>query len=262
MALPAADVMREHLQMIYVLYGAPVALCLAVLALLLLAAAPVGWRLGWWHYRFAFTWLMSISGCVGLAAASLGLFAILLGRSRVGTGGAAMAGTALIVGALLTYVPLHYNRLRGTLPRIHDITTDTEQPPQFAAVLPARAAEHAATAHYEGDAVAMLQRAAYPDIVPLELAVDADKAFAAALAAARAMPRWTIVACDPVARRIEASEPSRWFHFTDDIVIRVTAEAPGARIDMRSLSRQGRSDFGVNAARIRSYMRRLRQHTP
>jgi uncharacterized protein (DUF1499 family) len=258
----AGMVMREHLQMNLVLYGAQLAFWLAVGALLLLAAAPVGWRYGWWHYRSAFAWLMTSSGCLGLAAAALALFAIVLGGSRIGTGGGAMAGTALIVGAILTYVPLHYNRLRSTLPRIHDITTDTEQPPEFAAVLPARAAEHAATAQYEGRAVAMLQSSAYPDIVPLAVAVDTDKTFAAALAVARAMPGWTIVASDPVARRIEASQSSRWFHFTDDIVIRVTAEGPGARVDMRSLSRQGRSDFGVNAARIHSYMGRLRQHVP
>jgi uncharacterized protein (DUF1499 family) len=253
-------VMREHLQMNFVFYAAHLAFWLAVVALFLLTVAPVGWRQGWWHYRSAFTWLMTSSGCLGLAAAALALFAILLGRSRIATGDGAMAGTALIVGAILTYVPLHYNRLRSTLPRIHDITTDTEQPPEFAAVLPARAAEHAATAHYEGRAVAMLQSTAYPDIVPLEVAMDADKAFAAALAVANAMPGWTIVASDPLARRIEASESSRWFRFTDDMVIRVTAVGPGARVDMRSLSRQGRSDFGVNATRIRSYMGRLRQH--
>lgn len=243
--------------MTLVQYGALLALVLAVLALLLLAIAPAGWRLGWWHYRFAFTWLMTSSGCVALAAAALALLAILLGRSGLGVVGGAMAGAALIIGALLVYVPLHYNRLRSTVPRIHDITTDTEQPPEFAAVLPARAAEQAATAHYEGQALAMLQKAAYPDVAPLRAPVGAERAFAAALEVTNAMPGWTIVASDPVARRIEASESSTWFRFTDDIVIRIIADGPGARVDMRSLSRQGRSDFGVNAARIRSYMGRL-----
>ena len=31
---------------------------LAILALLALAVGPLGWRLGWWHFRFAFFWLM------------------------------------------------------------------------------------------------------------------------------------------------------------------------------------------------------------
>jgi uncharacterized protein (DUF1499 family) len=61
------------------------------------------------------------------------------------------------------------------------------------------------------------------------------------------------------AGRIEASQKSRWFRFTDDIVIRVAANGSGSRIDMRSLSRQGRSDFGVNAARNRAYMGQLKK---
>ena len=85
------------------------------------------------------------------------------------------------------------------------------------------------------------------------------KAFAKALEVARSMPGWIIVASDPDAGRIEASQQSRWFRFTDDIVIRVASDEAGSRIDMRSTSRQGRSDFGVNAARIRAYMSALHQ---
>ncbi len=71
------------------------------------------------------------------------------------------------------------------------------------------------------------------------------------------MPGWTIVVVDADAGRIEASQQSRWFRFTDDIVIRVVGDEAGARIDMRSISRQGQSDYGVNATRIRTYMRAL-----
>jgi len=42
--------------------------------------------------------------------------------------------------------------------------------------------------------------------------------------------------------------------FTDDIVVRITPAGAGSRIDLRSSSRYGRSDFGVNAARIRAYL--------
>ena len=68
---------------------------------------------------------------------------------------------------------------------------------------------------------------------------------------------WTIVAAD-AAGRIEASDRSRWFGFTDDIVIRVAAADSGSRVDVRSSSRRGRSDFGVNAARVRAYLAALR----
>jgi len=73
------------------------------------------------------------------------------------------------------------------------------------------------------------------------------------------MPGSTIVASDVDAGRIEASQQSHWFRFTDDIVIRVVGDEAGSRIDMRSTSRQGLSDYGVNAARIRAYMSALRE---
>ena len=84
-------------------------------------------------------------------------------------------------------------------------------------------------------------------------------AFNEALQAAKSMPGWTIVASDPEAGRIEASQQSRWFRFTDDIVIRIAGDGAGTRIDMRSTSRQGHSDYGINAARIRAFMGALRR---
>ena len=239
--------------------GAVLSFCLAALALLLLAIAPVGWRARWWHFRFAFAWLMTSSGFAAAAAAIVSLLALLFGGSHLEAGSLAMAAAALVLGAVLVYIPWQYNRLRNTVPRIHDITTDVETPPEFAAVLPARAAENAATAHYEGAELAKLQKAAYPDVAPLELALPQARAFDLALAVARSMPGWSLVAADPATGRIEASQTSRWFGFTDDIVIRVSAHGTASRADMRSLSRQGRSDFGVNAARIRAYMSALRK---
>jgi uncharacterized protein (DUF1499 family) len=239
--------------------GAFVAFMLALLALLLLALAPVGWRAGWWHFRFAFTWLMTASGAAALAAVIVALAVLLLGWSQLSAGRLIMAVIGLALGAVLVYVPWHYDRVRKTVPRIHDITTDVENPPEFIAVLPARRAEDAATAVYAGPELARLQRAAYPDVAPLELPLPPAKAFDLAQAVAKSMPGWQIVAADPGSGRIEASQTSRWFRFTDDVVVRVIGHGSGSRVDMRSLSRQGRSDFGVNAARIRLYVATLRK---
>ena len=126
--------------------GALLSLMLALLALLLLALAPVGWRAGWWHFRFAFTWLMTASGVAALAAVIFALGVLLLGWSQLSAGRLTMAAIGLVLGAVLVYVPWHYDRVRKTVPRIHDITTDVENPPEFIAVLPARSAENAATA--------------------------------------------------------------------------------------------------------------------
>jgi uncharacterized protein (DUF1499 family) len=48
-----------------------------------------------------------------------------------------------------------------------------------------------------------------------------------------------------------------WFGFKDDVVVRISAEGAGSRVDVRSKSRVGRSDLGTNAQRIRAYQRRL-----
>ncbi len=105
------------------------------------------------------------------------------------------------------------------------------------------------------------QKAAYPDIVPMTLTMLAAKAFGLAVTTAKAMPGWHIIAVDPQAGRIEATQASFWFGFVDDIIIRVEPTGSGSRIDMRSHARRGRGDLGVNAARIRRYMPALKRVT-
>src|SRR5204862_6048709 len=94
-------------------------------------------------------------------------------------------------------------------------------------------------------------------ILPLNLALPPGAAFHRALSAAHEMG-WTIVTPGDVAGRIEASDRSRWFGFTDDIVVRITASGSGSRVDVRSSARLGRGGFGVNAARVRDYLATLR----
>ena len=168
------------------------------------------------------------------------------------------AASALALGALLVYIPWHYKRTLNRLPMIHDITTDTRDPPAFQAVLAARAAENAAPVTYPGAEIARQQQSAYPDIKPFDASAPRQDAFRCALQATEAMRNWTILARDEAAGTIEATQKSFWFGFSDDIAIRVTANGSGSRVDIRSTSRQGRSDFGVNAARIRAYFAELK----
>ena len=224
---------------------------LAILALLTLAVGPLGWRLGWWHYRFALLSLMPWAAYGALAAAAISILALVFGWSHLGMRGIVLAAIGIVVGAIVAYVPWQYDRLRNALPPIHDITTDMDNPPAFVAALKLRPKD-ANTVAYEKD-VAAKQRAAYPDIAPVKAKLAPAEAFKRALDTANAMPGWTVVDADPATGRIEANETSRWFRFTDDVVIRVTADAAGSRIDVRSVSRVGRSDFGVNAGRVRAY---------
>ncbi|MDQ2664582.1 MAG: DUF1499 domain-containing protein [Gemmatimonadota bacterium] len=148
-------------------------------------------------------------------------------------------------------------RLAGGKPPIHDITTDTNDPPQFVDVLPLRAGARN-SAVYKGGRVAALQHAAYPDIAPVDLMIAPAAAFTKALAAANAMG-WAIVASDSSAGRIEATATTRVFRFKDDVVIRIRPRDGGSRLDIRSVSRIGGSDLGKNASRIREFMLRLRE---
>ena len=148
-------------------------------------------------------------------------------------------------------------RLTGGAPRIHDITTDTNDPPLFVDILPLRAgAKNGAV--YGGSEVAELQHAAYPDIAPVDLDLAPAAAYAKALAAANAM-EWALVATDSVAGRIEATATTRVFRFKDDVVIRIRPRAGGSRLDIRSVSRLGNGDLGKNASRIRAFLVHLRE---
>jgi uncharacterized protein (DUF1499 family) len=235
------------------------AAALAVISVLLLGFAPLGWRLGWWHYRFALLSLLPWAAYFGVAALIVAVLALCLGRSRIEWRGVAIAVAAFAAGGLVAYVPWHYDAMRHTVPPINDITTDTADPPAFAAVIPARSAEAGNTIAYPGPKFADQQKQAYPDITPAALTLPPKAAFDRALAAAQGMG-WTIVAADAAAGLIEASDRSRWFGFTDDIVVRITPQGSESRVDVRYSARHGRGDFGVNAARVRAYLAALRNN--
>jgi uncharacterized protein (DUF1499 family) len=221
------------------------ALCGGVGAALLLVLAGPGTRWGWWHFRTGLG-LLRYAAWLSIAAAVLAGVALALGPMR------GRAGLALLVALACLAGPLLFSRQVKMVPMIHDITTDTDDPPVFVAIV-ARRAGAANPPEYDGPEVAAKQRAAYPDIKPLHLDDPPARAFERALAAARAMG-WEIVAADTDAGRIEATDTTRWFGFKDDVVIRVRAEGQRSKIDVRSKSRVGRSDLGKNASRIRAYL--------
>ena len=139
---------------------------------------------------------------------------------------------------------------------IHDITTDTENPPTFVALLAVRNACRNGSA-YGGARVAAEQRVRYPDIQPLLLTTAPAAAFQNAWNAARAM-NWAIAAAAEKEGRIEATATTRVLRFKDDVIIRITPHDSSTRVDVRSVSRLGRNDFGTNAKRIRRFFDSLK----
>ena len=230
---------------------------LALIALVLLVLAPLGWRTGWWGYGLSLLTLLPYAGYAAIAGGIVSLLALALGRSTLGRRGVVLAAVGVIVAAAVAYVPWHWHSMRGVYPSINDITTDTVNPPSYsAAVMSSRAAEQSVPATYDPK-TATVQKKAFPDIGPAILPLAPSAAFAKALDAAKAQG-WTIVDADPATGIIEASQSSRWFHFTDDIVIRVAKDEDGSRVDIRSHSRHGRGDFGVNAKRVRAFLAALK----
>jgi len=193
----------------------------------------------------------------GLVAAAVSIAGLILSRRQLSRARLVLSISGLVIGLLVVGTLWSWWRTAQRVPAIHDITTDTENPPAFVSVLPLR--KNAANpAEYGGPDVAAKQRAAYPDLIPATLRVPPAQAFDKALQAALEMG-WTIVDSNSGDGRIEATDTTFWFGFKDDIVIRITQADQGSRIDVRSVSRVGRSDVGTNAKRIRKYLKRLMQ---
>ena len=158
---------------------------------------------------------------------------------------------AIVLGGIAWGIPYLWLKKAESVPPIHDITTDTRNPPQFLPdVVALRSAAHASNSTvYGGARVAALQRKAYPDIRPMLFGLPAAQVFSGALRGVKAMG-WKLDSEYPSLGIIEASSTTLWFGFTDDIVIRIEPLSVGSRLDIRSESRIGGSDIGRNAARI------------
>ena len=190
---------------------------------------------------------------LGLLLGVVTLLAGLVGIARTAAGsgrtGRPRATRGALVGAALTLLLIVMAAPGRNLPAINDISTDLEHPPAFeaAALEPANRGRDLT---YPGEAFAAQQRRGYPDLRPLHVPGDPGAAYDAALAAAKRLG-WTIVADDRARLRFEAYEETSFFHFVDDVVVRVRIDGDGSIVDVRSKSRDGKGDLGANAARIR-----------
>ena len=209
--------------------------------------APLGYRVGA-PLGLAFLLLAG-----GFLAAAVGGFLLVLRMLRKTGLRDREAGAALAAVVVTGAFPLAALLSGGGAPPIHDITTDTDDPPAFVAAVPLNAPGRT---DYD-PAVAEQQRAAFPDLGPATLPVVPAAAFDRALAVVGDMD-WELLAADAGALRIEATDRSFWFGFPDDVVVRVAADGEaGSRVDVRSLSRVGVGDLGVNARRVREFVAAL-----
>ena len=208
--------------------------------------APLGYRVG---APLGLAFLLLAGGFLAAAVSGLLLVLRMVRRTGLRDREAAALAAVVVTGAF----PLAALVSGGGAPPIHDITTDTENPPAFVAAVPLNAPGRT---DYDS-AVAGQQRAAYPDLGPLMLPVPPADAFDRAAEAIREMG-WELLADDADALRIEATDRTFWFGFADDVVVRVAPDGDtGSRVDVRSLSRVGVGDLGVNARRVRELVAAL-----
>jgi uncharacterized protein (DUF1499 family) len=208
-----------------------------------------------------------VPGLATFAAALLMAFiavllalASLVGIWQHGIEGLGAALTALVIGIGLLAYPSYLAVKAYRLPMIADITTDPIDPPRFETIGRLRTRQANPVA-YAGLYAFEQQKAAYPDIAPLGTDASAQSAYEAAVAVI-AKRRWQVInsrkPMPPENRQpardgiIEAVARSPIMGFRDDIAIRIRQSGQGARVDIRSASRYGLHDFGVNAARVRA----------
>ncbi len=228
----------------------------ALLAIAMIAAGVIGAH----FYRvapflgfqlFALGFLLSILGSF------VGLLAIFLTRKPQQAAGRnrALVGTAV---CMLIALPLIAITLRGAKnPPINDITTDFDNPPEFVF---AQKLQHEPNRDmkYDKAKYAGRQLAGYGPIGPLKERLAPAAAFARIAEVAKASRTWTITYTDPATNTIEAVATSKLFHFNDDVVIQIRPTPDGeSLIEMRSKSRDGIGDQGVNARRIRGFFDRV-----
>jgi uncharacterized protein (DUF1499 family) len=239
---------------------AKIALSAGIIAIVAIPLMALGRMAGLWSPVFAIPSLLAfvITVFAMITAIVLGLIGMLTRRGRAWSAEPVRrSAIALVLGIAILVPVAGFISVGAKYPPIHDISTDTDNPPKFVTLLAERAAMNAPNSTDYDPAVAAKQKVAFPDLKPKDLLLPQTEAFTRALDAAKAMG-WRVAAAEPAEGRIEAVDTTFWSGFIDDIVIRVTPIGEKqSRIDVRSESRVGGGDAGKNGMRIAAYLARL-----
>lgn len=189
-----------------------------------------------------------VGGALGFLNAIAGLVVFSRGERWRGTAAMLLGGAA--------GVTLAYSSIAGIgKPPINDISTDLVEPPILvgAQTQPGNVGRDLVYPESFKEVV----RTSYADLKPLRLEDPPDAVFSRAIALAQARPDWQVIYVNGSSRFFEGVATSRLFRFQDDFVVRVRPDGAGSTVDMRSKSRDGKGDLGVNAERIRGFLAAL-----
>ena len=219
----------------------------AVAGAAMLPLGALGTRFGIWSFQTGFLGLAAgvILAVFGLV---LGVVALIVASKRKLPENKPPIGVGLAVSALILAVMGFQLNAAYSVPPIHNISTDTSDPPQFDKVVPLRG-EGTNPLAYDSETIAPLQNEHYPWVKTLLSADSAENVHGRAVAVLEDLGL-EVVNSDPEGGLIEATATTFWFGFKDDVAVRVRATGSGSVIDVRSVSRVGLSDLGANARRI------------
>ena len=230
--------------------------------------AAVGSGQGAWPFRTGFT-VLRYAFFAAIAGGVLALVGLVLAR-RART--AKLAGLNLLALVVALGFVLYLGaqvRTARTVPAIHDAATDLDDLPQFQALkvrednlekIPDNDDPRLAAMDPESRWKA-IHRQAYGDLRTIRVPWTPAETIRRAERLARERG-WEIARADPEAGSLEATDTTFFFRFKDDVVVRARPDPQakgGSVVDMRSISRIGGSDVGVNAKRIRAFLKDLQQ---
>jgi len=224
--------------------------------------AAIGSGSGLWPFGLGFT-ILRYAFYAAVAGGVLALVALVVTWRRK-TGGGGLNIFSIVAALLFSAYLLHQVSTARSVPAIHDVATDIDNLPRFTAFQVR--ADNLAKIPDDGrpDLAALdpanrwkaIHRQAYGDLVPLRVPTSVDQTVERAEALARKRG-WDVARVDRAAGEVEATATSLFFRFKDDVVVRVRPDPlrrGGALVDMRSISRVGGSDVGVNVKRIRAFL--------
>lgn len=238
---------------------------LGVGAVLIALIGALGAGQGMWHFRPVLTIVLRYAFFAAAAGALLGLIGLFLTRRR----GKLMLANLVALVVALGFVLFLGNLIRTarSVPAIHDVATNLADVPQFS-----RLAVRADNLENVPDmdrpelkAMAPEARwkavhsSAYGDLRTVRVPMNVADTIRRAESLARDRG-WEIVVADTEAGLLEATDTSLFFRFKDDVVVRARPDpSGGSQVDMRSISRVGGSDVGVNAKRVRGFLEDLQR---
>jgi uncharacterized protein (DUF1499 family) len=210
-----------------------------------------GTGLGLWHFSIGFI-LLAAALVFSVIALITGAYALIKGRGSSTPRGGVWLGllcVAIFFGWLGSWASKG-----SSAPMIHDITTDTANPPAFVKL---ELRKDNLVGLKSVEEWRKIHAAAYSDVKPLTLPMAPAEVIATAESLIKARG-WDIALVTP--NRIEATETVSAFRFKDDVVITAVAspDGKGSIVNIRSVSRVGTGDLGVNAARVRALLKDLK----